>query len=501
MIAQAASALPVALADFRERVRRPAYLLMLISAVGLGLLAVPAVDSHWSVLVMGGYRGRYTSGYVGMVTALTSALWLTLVGFYLVRDAVARDERTGVGQLIAASPLRTPAYLLAKLLSNVGVLASMTAVLAVTAGGLQLLRGESRTVDPVALALPFVLIAFPMLVVTSAVAVLFETTALLRGGLGNVLWIFIWMVSAIVGQSSKAPLGGLGLRRVTLPAGASQDVGLGLMYVEEPLKVFDWPGLSVDAPFVAARLTLIALAAALAVLPSLWFTRFARPAHPDRAAHGPRSTRLGAVRPTMTPRRGTRALRLLAGETRILIAGTPLWWWLGAAALTLAGLAVPRGAVLAIAWIWPILIWSRLGTQPAISGAAAILGAYPRPGRRVLAEWTAGVLLAVATGAGAAIRMGFGGDGPGLLAWAAGALFIPGLALALGTLTGAPRVFQAVYTLLWYLMINDTDPLNFMGVLREGGRPTGPGPLAWAAVALVGVLAALGRTAVRQARR
>ncbi|MFI5913582.1 ABC transporter permease [Dactylosporangium sp. NPDC051541] len=482
----------VALADFRERVRRPAYLFMLISAIGLGLLAVPAVDSHWSVLVMGGYRGRYTSGYVGMVTALTSALWLTLVGFYLVRDAVARDERTGVGQLIAASPLRTWAYLLAKLLSNVAVLGSMTAVSATTAVVLQLLRGESMRVDLVALALPFVLIAFPMLVVTSAAALLFETTPLLRSGLGNVLWIFIWMVGTIAGQSQNAPFGGLGLRPVTLPAGASQDVGLGLMYVDEPLRAFDWPGLPVTTSFVLARAELIALAVAVALLPALWFGRFDRPARPDRPS---RFFRFPA------PRWGGPGLRLVAGETQILVAGTPLWWWLGAATLSLAGLTLPRGALLAIAWIWPVLIWSRLGTQAATSGTAAILAAYPSPRRRVLAEWTAGALLAAATGAGAAIRMAWASDFPGLSAWLAGTLFIPALALTSGTLTKAPRFFQAVYTLLWYLMINDADALNFMGILRDGRHPTGPGALTWTTLSLAGVLTTLAWTTVKQARR
>ncbi|MFG2038054.1 ABC transporter permease [Dactylosporangium sp. NPDC048998] len=493
--------LGLALADFRERVRRPAYLLMLISAIGLGLLAVPPADSHWSVLVIGGFRGRYTSDYVGMVTALTSALWLTLVGFYLVRDAVARDERTGVGQLLAASPLRTPVYLAGKLLSNAMVLGSMVAVLAATALVLQLLRGESRAVDPVALALPFALVALPMLVLTAALAVLFETTPVLRGGLGNVLWFFVWMIGAIGGQSAHAPFGGLGLRPVTLPAGASHDVGLGLMYVEEPLRTFDWPGLRLDAGFLGGRLALTAIAVAVALLPALWFHRFDRPARAARAAAGaePRTVYKGL--PPTEPRRGGTGPRLLAGEVRILVRGAPTWWWLGAGALALAGLAAPPGAVLALVWIWPVLLWSRLGTQPAASGADAILAACPAPRRRVVAEWGAGALLAAVTGAGAAARMAFAGDLPGLAAWTAGAAFIPALALALGALTGAPRVFQAIYTVLWYLLINDTSALDFMGALRDHGRLTGPSPALWAGAAAAGIAVALTRTAWRETRR
>ena len=66
-----------------------------------------------------------------------------VAGFYIVRSAIARDQETGVGQILAATPLRNAGYLLGKFLSNLMVLASMAAVLAVTAFALQLVRGES----------------------------------------------------------------------------------------------------------------------------------------------------------------------------------------------------------------------------------------------------------------------------------------------------------------------------------------------------------------------
>ncbi len=206
----------LAVGDLRDRVRRPAYAVMLLAAVALAYLAVPAPSSRWVVLDVGGYRGVYTSAYVGTATALASALWLTLGGFYLVRSTVARDEHTGVGQLLAAAPLRTPGYLLAKFASNVLVLASMTAVLAGAALVLQLARGESYAVHPLALLLPFVVLVLPLLAVTAAAALLFETTPVLRGGLGNVLWFFVALVAAIAGQSAAAPLGGLGVHPVAV---------------------------------------------------------------------------------------------------------------------------------------------------------------------------------------------------------------------------------------------------------------------------------------------
>ncbi|MEV0127634.1 hypothetical protein AB0H83_04110 [Dactylosporangium sp. NPDC050688] len=503
----------LAMADFRERVRRPAYLVMLISAVCLGWLAVPPASTRWVVLDAGGARGLYTSGYVGLVTALTSALWLTLVGFYLVRDAVARDVRTGVGQLLAAGPLRTPVYLAGKFVSNLLVLGSMAGTMAVTALVLQLLRGESRAVDPLALLTPFVFLAVPMLAVTAAAALLFETTPVLRSGFGNVLWLFVWMAGAIGGQSASAPLGGIGVGQLagTMPATADT-FGLGLMYVDRPLRTFEWPGLPLDAGFVAERAAVTLIAVAVALLPALWFHRFdtaAATAAGIASTAGSAAARAAARSlpepytvykglPRTAAVAGPATGRLLAAEVRILLRGAPWWWWAGAALLGLAGLAAPPGPALALGWIWPVLLWSRLGTG---RDAAAILAAYPAPRRRLLAEWAAGVLLAAATGALPAVRMLATGDGPGLAAWAAGALFVPALALALGTLTGAQRTFQAVYPALWYLVINDVAALDYMGALRSAGHPAGPPAPLVAAVALALFAVAFGVVRLRHARR
>ena len=274
----------LALADFRERARRPAYLVILVAAIGLGYLAAPAADGRWVILNAGNFRGVYDSAYLGTVTALAGVLWLTLGGFYVVRDVVARDERTRVGQLLAATPLRMVTYLAGKWLSNLLVLGSMLLALAGTALMMQLMRGESRAVDPVALLLPFVLIALPVLAVTAAAAVFFETVRPLRGGFGNIVWFFVWLVFVLVGQGSDALFGGFGIgeigesMRADIVAQhggrADGEFALGLMYLDHPLRTFVWSGLPVSAGFVGERILTVLVAVVLATLGALWFGRF-----------------------------------------------------------------------------------------------------------------------------------------------------------------------------------------------------------------------------------
>ncbi|XVQ87474.1 hypothetical protein ACQP2K_08675 [Microbispora siamensis] len=407
----ARATIALAVADFRERVRRPAYALILLAAVGLALLAVPPADSGWVILDVGGYRGVYTSAWVGTATALAGALWLTMGGFYLVRDAIGRDERTRVGQLVAATPLRTPAYLLGKFLSDFLVLASMAGVLAVTAPIMQLARGESGAVDPVALLLPFATITLPPLALTAAAAVLFETVPLLRGGVGNVVWFVVSLVLLIGGQSRKAPLGGLGVHAATQGAADSmraaltaqgvdvhgREFSLGLTSVARPLRTFQWDGFSVTGAFLGGRLVVLLLALVLALLPCLWFARFdpARrlttpavasyeqggTADSGRPAFRATSPAMPLAVPGVGPRPGRASRRLLSGELRILLQGVSRWWWLVAAGVTAAAFATPEPAtVLPFAWIWPVLIWSRLGTQRWNTAWRGCSAPIPRPG-------------------------------------------------------------------------------------------------------------------------
>ncbi|MEE2047464.1 hypothetical protein Q7689_29460, partial [Nocardiopsis tropica] len=285
------------LGDVRERVRRPVYLVTLLATVGLGYVAVPAVDSHWTVVDVAGHRGVYDSAYVGTVTALAGALWLTLAGFYVVRNTVARDRETGVGELLAATRLRSPAYLLAKFGGNLTVLVSMLGVLAATAAVMQIARGEAVWVDPVRLLTPYLVLALPLMALTAAAAVVFETAPVLRGGAGNVVWSVAALTLLLGGLSPRAPLGGLGAAsvaesfRASLAAqgvdASAGEFSLGLTYVDEPLRAIEWPGWEPSGELMATRLVILAAAVALAVLPALWFDRF----DPARGAAG------GAPRP------------------------------------------------------------------------------------------------------------------------------------------------------------------------------------------------------------
>jgi hypothetical protein len=146
-------------------------------------------------------------------------------------------------------------------------------------------------------------------------------------------------------------------------------------------------------------------------------------------------------------------------------------------------------------------VWSRLGTQSIEQDVGDLLDACPGRWRRLAAALLAGTLLSMAISVVVALRLLVAGDLAGVAAWAAGALFVPALALFLGLLTRSPRLFQIVYLLVWYMVLNGAPELDFMGAVRDDGALAGPGPVfvAVVGVGVVGLAAAV--TRLRHARR
>jgi hypothetical protein len=186
-----------------------------------------------------------------------------------------------------------------------------------------------------------------------------------------------------------------------------------------------------------------------------------------------------------------------------MLRGRSRWWFLVALGLAIAGAAVPAGdaaaTLLAVSWIWPLPLWSELGAREALHGTRPLMLSSPLPpALQAAAAWAAGACVTALAGGGVALRLGLAGDGHGLAAWAAGCLFIPALALCLGTLSGSPRLFEVVYLLLWYTgPMNHVAELDFTG-LSMPARAAGLQPVYLLCAMLLFATAALVRS--RQAR-
>jgi hypothetical protein len=466
-------------------------------------------------LWIGNARGVYDSAWVGALTAMVVNSFLSLAGFYVVKNAVERDRRTGVGQILASTPMSKLLYTLGKTASNLAVLGAMLGVLAVFAVVTQWVAAEDTSVHLWPLLSPFLLLALPVMAVVAALAVLFETIPWLRGGLGNVVWFFLWtaLMSVPVANPGKTPdLVGMTLIAQDMEAEVDARFGeadrgftLGHITNEEEAQVFRWQGMDWTPAQVLGRFSWFALAVEIALIAALFFDRFdpakGRMRLPKRKRKGKEDVE-ETLPPlpehvTLTPLAAGSSFRfpgVLAAELRLALKGQPWWWYAAAAGLIVAGLTAPaqgvRQIVLPLAWIWPLLVWSPMGNRESRFGTGELLFSAPRPvGRQLPAVWMAGVLVAAAVGGGVAVKYLIGGDLTALAAWTVGALFIPTLALALGVWSGSGKLFEALYLFLWYIgPMNRTPELDYLGATGRGQ------PMFWLmATALLAAAAAAGR--------
>lgn len=484
----------MARADFLERVRRYSFLLTLGFA---GLLA-SGVYRGEIVLALGKYRGAYNSAWFGAFLALVATTFLSLIGFYIVKNSVQRDEQTRVGRILAATPLSKFEYTLGKTMSNFAVLASMVFVLALGAALLQLLRGSS-SIDWWQLFSPFLLIALPTVAAIAAVAVLFETIPRLRGGFGNVTYFFVFTGLLAVSITLKSVdftgismyMQSMGDVLRKLDPSYRDSFTLQIGTEQTATEVFQWDGLHWSSSMVLQRLFWVGVALAIVYMASLLHHRFdpamesqksktkkkiaADPA--EEKTESSVFSRAFAHLTALTSFGGRPFIGLVLAELRLMLKGVSRWWYLVAFGFWIASLATPleisRGMLTAV-WIWPLLLWSKMGVRESIHQTSPIIFSSAHSLQRQFpAAWLAGVIVALATGSGVALRLLLVADLNGIAASLAGALFIPTLALALGVWSGTSKTFEAVYTFWWYVGPGHHIPyIDFMGTAAGSGRPT-----------------------------
>ncbi|MFB9331124.1 ABC transporter permease [Paenibacillus aurantiacus] len=485
-------------ADFLERTRRYSFLITVVLSIFIAYKFIPANGDGYATLSLNGVRGVYNSAWIGSALAILASMLLSLPAFYLVKNAVERDVQTGVGQIVATTPISRWTYLLGKMWGNFILLLSLVAVLMAMAPAMQLIRGEESTVDWAALLLPFLYSTIPTMALVSALAILFEAVPLLNRGLGNILYLILWGVmirfSTTAGGAWQDILGISSFTNEMTNEAKSRTAHNAADHVSgiSPLKgeptMYDWGGIDWHPSMFLYRLMWIAVALLIVWLASLLFHRFDL----TRSVKASKKKRRGPlaaaemqnqpVRQERTevkltpymkvssrPRFGT----TLVHELRLMLKGVHLWWYAMAVVMTVLCLLLPTDVVLKVVlpltWLWPVLIWSAMGTNEAYFRTNLLVFTAVNPIRRQFVTlWLAGVILSVLTGIGAFIHFIVIMDWEQVAAMAVGALFIPALALALGVWSGSGKLFQVVFLLMWYIgPLNRLEDLDFIGSMAQ----------------------------------
>jgi hypothetical protein len=492
----------MARADFLERTRRYSFLLMLGLVVWIGYLSA---SGQFRMRVPPDYTGIVNSAWVGATMTVTVSFLLGWVGFYIVKGSVSRDYSTGVGQIMATTPLSRPLYLLGKWLSNFAVLAIAVFILVLEGILMNLVLGRG-SFNLLALAAPLVIIALPFMGLIAAFAVLFESIAWLRRGLGNLIYFFLFLFG-LAGTAAFATVGapgkpvnplldfagwqiiGDGISRAAQAAYPGAASGFAFSISSEPAtKLFQWNGIQWTADIFLSRLLFLLIAPGLVILSSVFFDCFdsshlapMKKQNINQMKEQKASSDLTPVATIealpvpeahLTPLPAGRARfrlgTLFMAELKLSLKGQHWWWFTVVIGLVIAqllsGIQATR-ILLIVAWVWPILILGGLGWREARFDTRQIVFSAPRPLLNQLpAAWLSAFVVMALAGSGALVRFILAGDTVSVLGWITGAIFIPSLAFFLGTLTGSSKAFEALYVLWMYLLTQKVSMLDFAGL-------------------------------------
>ena len=242
---------------------------------------------------------------------------------------------------------------------------------------------------------PFLFVCLPVLMLVAAAAVLFESVKWLSGTVGNVVYFFLAEFAFVNHLFFDVPLldfSGFGMfipsmQEAALAAypGAELGVEFGFIGFVEGLgngavKLFRWGGVDWTVKTLSVRLVWIAGALALAGLAAVEFDRFdpalrrrmkkrkkMKPPETAEPEAGLAEKPLPAWADMLPVKFSFNFFRMLAAELRLMLKGYHWSWYVIAAGLVAVQSAVPyqyaRMYALPAALIWPLPMWSAMGTR------------------------------------------------------------------------------------------------------------------------------------------
>ncbi|MBR7799065.1 hypothetical protein [Undibacterium fentianense] len=178
--------------EVRLRMRRLSSLIAVMLMVVLSWAMIVDPQSGMSLLSVQNARVLYTSSALAMGSASLLCFLMALIGFYLVRGRVAEDVRSGIGAVIAATPVSNVAFLFSRWLGGICYMVALILTAMISIMLLQLLRGDGPIQIQIYLQ-TYLLIMGPMIVFSVSAAILFDSVPFLLGKLGDILYFFMWM--------------------------------------------------------------------------------------------------------------------------------------------------------------------------------------------------------------------------------------------------------------------------------------------------------------------
>jgi len=479
------------IADYKQRSRQQNFVVTLLAMSVLTLMFFPSTDAHYQTLLINGHRGIYNSAWLGVCLAMLNVFILPLICFYLVKNGLEIDRKSKTSELIAATSISTAAFLFIKWCVNVLILMSVVFVMLLSSIVIQVYYGESYHIDLWALAWPQLVFVLPELLAVASIALMFEATKWLKGGLGNIIYFFLWVGFIVQMLGSVSGMGALldNLKTEVAQRFHSQqttfNIGITLRNEASEVKTFVWQGVDPAMRYLWGSFPLFVISLICLLLALVFFDRFSQNSTSERKKYSWIKTKLifklmrlfDTVFILLTKHFSfTRLLRL---ELKILLKGYSIYWYLGLVVLNVIQLFIDKplliNVFLPISWLWCVLAISPLGQLEKQNNTVELM-TYNRQSSTLqsLASFSAAWLLLILVSIGSVLRFSAATEWVLLLQLFIAISFTVSLAFCCGALTGNKRMFEVLYPALWYLgPMHATLYVDFFGVNSQASWKAG----------------------------
>jgi hypothetical protein len=475
--------------ESRLRFRRSSTWVLFVLLCVAAFYLMPETGSGGTAFLIAERRVLLNSAATSLTSSILGGLILSLAAFYVISDSLGTDLRTGMGHLIASSPLSSARYLAGKLLGNIVFLYLLCFVFMLACMAVHLLHGEAA-LEPLVFFRTFGVEFIPMVPCIAGIALVFECVRFLSGRGGDVLYFLFWLLFISIGvlilENAQSlawllavDISGMGffLKEIVHITGTTHFT-IGYSPYDASLTPVLFQGLDWDPAFVLPRLLSTLFVLPLFAIALAFFRRFDPARQISKRAEAGFISRIGHklsfqwlqgfVSRIPVPSGAPSLARAAALEMNFTFALFPVLL-LMLAATAICGLfcaidAIRIGIVPAVFFV-TVPMLAGIPTRDRVDGTTPLIFTAPLVRRNfVFVKLIAALGIMLLLSAIPLIRITLDAPMNGL-ALLVGLVFASAAATALGLLTGSPKPFVVTFLLFLYLAISTkTEPaFDFAG--------------------------------------
>ena len=457
----------IALSDLKERTRRFSFLALCALSVLAAFLFVPDSEAEMtSIAVDADYFLQGTNWtWIPMASALCTGMLLPIAGFFYLRNTLSFDGKTGMVALVYTSPVRRVSYLAGKYISNLLLLTLVLIVVVISSLCMTLMHFPGSGFS-VLHFLSFFVSILPGIFLCAAVALAAEAVPLFQGRSGSwlagvlffVMYIvcisllvddpqgvmarfldmtgFVWLKDGI-DQSVYSVTG----RPAQVALGVHQDIEVS----HRELSELFFQSLPFTSKRVLEKGVMIVGGIVISIAASVILPRY----------ESGKKTRMISEK----KRRDSNGHGLFATEVIQTFRNCSVPWavvmsgvWLS---MFLVDIKTAYGTLWVLAMMWSCLLYADYGCREKKYNMNTLLPTfYHACSRQMLVRWCSGVMLSALISVPVILRTALAGNWAGTATAILSACFAPALSIFLGWISGSERVFEIVFLVIGYWMLN-----------------------------------------------